>query len=817
MSFASRVLQAMLHSAQTGAPGKDSPDADVALQLGEGADAPVLRAHRAVLSAISDVFAGIFSGHDDAVAAAGGAASGGVTTVSLSGFGRDAVAAALGVVYGGNLETITDWNVAAEVWEFAVEFRIREMARQARERCLGLVAEDNALGVLGVALKVRDEEAIDAVADFVAMPENFVAMVESEAFLAVDGPVVDALTVRPGKGKMVEGRVRTTVEKVWFDAIVRWLKVPTVVVVSEGEAPGDVGDVMGSGVAASDARGKVAAVVSGRHVPGESGQAIEAQAARKTETVYKRMRHVDHMLELVEFTRMTTEELAICAEEVTACHSARFPNCLIPLLAERCMDAESERDTLSSQKDELSKAFRSAVYAKNEAERAAIVSKERLDVVRAEASDLRLTMDVGGRALGGGGGASGLLTAGDSPALSDLRSGAQLFGSDGTDGRRGLDGGGDGENARSGWNDGYPAVSAPIAGGDGEGAPGAGAGEDGDEDEVDVDDDVDRENIGFSQAPAVDLKYAAAATAAARPRTPFYGNVQGTYGGGPGSQWYGGGGPRPGYPASSHQLGRRSPLDTQAAYRALEASPRAHERAWDLASKFRQKSMLRGAGAAVDPNYLQGLRVNYGAGPSGGPGGAVPQHQGVYQDRFSPQAAYPDRFVPQDAEGQREGRDRSSPVADEVIPRNDPDRVSPSTSGGTGSGRRRKRRSPRSGSPQQESDGGGNRLDVPAGDPMEYPQSRRSGSSKEESSQSRQTGSAESQATKSGRHGDSPHSNGEQSAHSSHQRGDRNSPPPEILVATADRPPDVSRVPRRARHEPHRPMSQTPPPTVTSS
>lgn len=421
----------MLHEARA-EPPPPGDDADVHLTVGgalPGVEPVVLRAHRLVLATVSPVFHEWFRQADAELAAASGAGAAASAsasasapasarsgsprepiTIELADFPPDAVSLSLEVMYGGGFSECRHWEIAANCWDFAVRFRVAELQKVARKKSLQMMDLSNSLHLLAYALTVDDEAAIDTIADYIAVPEHFLQVIASRDFLFAPGPVLDALTIRPGAGSTVPDS-KCTVEKAWFDAVMRWLSMSKAELNGEAEVPAngeeDRAPPAAAGAVVAAAAAEVGSAVSGanqdNHSQGQAqGQAQSRQgrqlpAVPLKPPVYPRMRHVDHVLELIEFTRMKTEELAVCAEEVTACHAARFPNLLIPLLVERTILLEQERGEREREIKDLGSAFRAAVYAKNESERNEVVTASRLEKVRDDNKELRKTLDATAR------------------------------------------------------------------------------------------------------------------------------------------------------------------------------------------------------------------------------------------------------------------------------------------------------------------------------------------------------------------------------------------------------------------------------------
>lgn len=376
MSFATSVLQTMLQSAQQEPPGADD-DCDVHLLVGNDPHAPgealmILRAHRIILAAVSPVFHGWFRA-DSAVRAHNESqntdeapevppSSKRPLIIYLPDFPPETVSLALNIIYGGTSLDTDSWIIAGQCWDFATRFGISHLRDLCQRKVLQMLDHSNALRLLEFALSNNDERSIDHIADFITAHDNFVALIRSDDFLLVNGTVLDALTNRPGPGSIVEGE-NTTVEKAWFDALISWLTVPSMQQEDQ--------------LASDDTK---------QNLTGE-------RSSQPPRPKRPRMRHVDHVLGLVDLNRMKTEEIAAIAENVTACHAAYFPNCLIPLLAERTMILEQERESREEEVRKLSDSFRSAVFAKNEAERRETVLMSRVEKTKAEAKKLRETLN----------------------------------------------------------------------------------------------------------------------------------------------------------------------------------------------------------------------------------------------------------------------------------------------------------------------------------------------------------------------------------------------------------------------------------------
>lgn len=406
MSYAAGTLQKLLQQARQHPPPPDDTT-DVNLYVGSDPSAPdtpigVMRAHQLVLSTVSPVFHSWFhpenqdsltkpsadtsvnenrpqekadsnTGEADTVndvpPSSGRRGKHETVNAFLPEFEPEVIAVALDVIYGGPFVETQDWSVAGKCWDFAVRFRIPHLCELARKHSLRMLDTSNALPLLSFALAVRDEPAIDLIADFIAIRKNFLTVIRSVSFLEAEEALLDAI-VRPGYGSVTEDGV-SSIEKLWFERLVEWLRIPGQDYATTN--PSGETDVEGVDPADKTDEG-----------PGPSPSC----GATLSSTTYPRMRFVDHIVSLVDFPRMRTEELIICAEDVTACHAAAFPHCLIPLLAERTTKFEEQTATGMTQLHEIREAYKGAIYAKEELmrEKSAVD-----DDLRAALAKVRLT------------------------------------------------------------------------------------------------------------------------------------------------------------------------------------------------------------------------------------------------------------------------------------------------------------------------------------------------------------------------------------------------------------------------------------------
>lgn len=283
-----------------------------------------LGAHRVVLSAVSETFQNQFE------SASTDSANNEITIRDCS---AAAVREALEIIYGGELrEAKTSIILALEVWHFGVLFNIEHLVHMARAACLQNLSTDNCLRILDFAVHINDVQVIDKLQNYAAENNNFSHVITSPDFERLDFKVVSSL-VRPGKGECAWPEI-LTFEKVWFDALVKWLA---------------------SRVSFDDSNVPTA----------DSLQLIE------------------QVLALVDFTRMKTHELRDVAKNEIATKSTTFASELVTVLLTRSEQLESSILERSIDLDVIGQKYQQAICEQDKAERKARTAIERIDKLQA--------------------------------------------------------------------------------------------------------------------------------------------------------------------------------------------------------------------------------------------------------------------------------------------------------------------------------------------------------------------------------------------------------------------------------------------------
>lgn len=325
MAFARAVLQKMLLES----PSDEHFDARLVIENpGAKGGETVIRAHRIVLSTVSEVFCGLFrSGlreHSEGV-------------VRVSDFSAPAVAEALSLIYGGELGAAErDWKLAGQVWDFGHRFRVEHVSNLARAAALTQVCEENCLRVLGFALHIGDDAAAEQIRDFISDETHFANVVRSAEFALASHDVVAALR-RPPSGSFAEPDI-LTFEKVWFDALVAWADANVDTVPSADDA-----------------------------------------STEQDKLEVRRTARLDRAFRLVDFGRMRTHELRECHRNPVAQGSPTVATMLVAVLLVRAEKLENSLYEKERDLEELGAAYQVALFGKNEAERSARIAGERLE------------------------------------------------------------------------------------------------------------------------------------------------------------------------------------------------------------------------------------------------------------------------------------------------------------------------------------------------------------------------------------------------------------------------------------------------------
>ncbi len=323
MEFATKVLQKMLLES----PSDEHFDVRLIVEASDGGrnggganGETVLRAHRIVLSTVSDVFRKMFASglreHNEGV-------------VRIPDFTPAAVTEALALIYGGELDRAKhDWQLAGQVWDFGHRFKIDHVSSLARTAALDQLSQENCLRMLGFSLYIGDDSAVQRIRDFVSDEDNFATVVQSAEFTMTGYEVICSIR-RPPAGSFVEMDV-LTFEKVWFDSLVAW----------------------------SD------------NVPVDKKDDEAARDLKREERLTKALR-------LVDFGRMKTHELRECKSNRVAGHTSALATQLVGVLLSRCEKLEAGVVEKERELDDLGAAYQVALLGKNEAERSARIADER--------------------------------------------------------------------------------------------------------------------------------------------------------------------------------------------------------------------------------------------------------------------------------------------------------------------------------------------------------------------------------------------------------------------------------------------------------
>lgn len=300
-----------------------------------------LGAHRVVLSAVSNKFEQQFTTGTKA------------NEIVIQDCSAAAVREALEIIYGGELKDAkTSVLLALEVWHFGVMFEVDHLIQLARASCLENLSNDNCLRILDFAVHVGDLQIVDKLQNYAAENGNFSHVITSPDFERLDFKVVSSL-VRPGKGECAWPEI-LTFEKVWFDALIKWLASRIQVHLAKKE------DVPS---------------------PNQNGKGTESKA--KQEPTRESVELVERILALVDFTRMKTHELRDVAKNEIATMSTSFAPALVDVLLTRSEQLESTILERNIDLDVIGQKYQQALCDQDEAERKARGAIEKLDKLQA--------------------------------------------------------------------------------------------------------------------------------------------------------------------------------------------------------------------------------------------------------------------------------------------------------------------------------------------------------------------------------------------------------------------------------------------------
>lgn len=307
-----------------------------------------LGAHRVVLSAVSDKFEEQFLSNEAARSSAQGGKP--ANEIVIQDCSAAAVREALEIMYGGELrEARNRVLLALEIWHFGVLFEVDHLIQLARSSCLNNLSTDNCLRILDFAVHVEDVQIVDKLQNYASENANFSHVITSPDFERLDFKVVSSL-VRPGKGECAWPEI-LTFEKVWFDALVKWL-APRIAL--ESQAPS----------------GRIA---NGNSNVGHTGSTSTRKLSNESIAL------IEMVLVLVDFSRMKTHELRDVSKNEIAINSPSFATELVSVLLTRSEQLESTILERNIDLDVIGQKYQQALCEQDEAERKARTTIERLD------------------------------------------------------------------------------------------------------------------------------------------------------------------------------------------------------------------------------------------------------------------------------------------------------------------------------------------------------------------------------------------------------------------------------------------------------
>eukprot|EP00177_Eucheuma_denticulatum_P003327 GFKZ01006012.1.p2 GENE.GFKZ01006012.1~~GFKZ01006012.1.p2 ORF type:complete len:383 (+),score=65.48 GFKZ01006012.1:412-1560(+) len=260
-----------------------------------------------------------------------------------------AVREALEIMYGGELnEAKKSVLLALEVWHFGVLFGVDHLIHLARASCLENLSNDNCLRILDFAVHVQDLQIVEKLRNYAAETANFSHVITSPDFERLDFGVVSSL-IRPGKGECAWPEI-LTFEKIWFDALVKWLapRIQTQLVKRDDPE-------------STKPNGKDLDAGKMREVTRESVQLVQRVQA------------------LVDFTRMKTHELRDVAKSEVANMSPTFAPTLVDVLLTRSEQLEGTILERNIDLDVIGQKYQQALCEQDEAERKARGAMEKVD------------------------------------------------------------------------------------------------------------------------------------------------------------------------------------------------------------------------------------------------------------------------------------------------------------------------------------------------------------------------------------------------------------------------------------------------------
>lgn len=390
-----------------------------------------LGAHRVVLSAVSDQFER--HARPASVSSSGGsAASLIIDEIIVSDCSAAAIREALRLIYGGEPgDALHSVSLALDLWRFGVTFHVDHLIALARSACLANLSTDNCLRILDFAVHVNDVHIVDKLQNYASENTHFAHVISSPHFQYLHFDVIRSL-VRPGKGQCAWPDI-LTFEKVWFDALAKWLALR---VLSDPEEDQHSNHDYGSHatapqhlISSSAPKSSITAsaadfgpvlpkdVSSPTTGPGqhdnhvaERSQIVEQNDVTATPTTptspstvdeddARDERHsqddvqvlatpenlqlVERALELVDFSRMKTHELREVSKDPVAGISPTFHRALVEILLTRSEELEASVLERNIDLDVIGQKYQQALCEQDEAERKARAAVERMDKLQA--------------------------------------------------------------------------------------------------------------------------------------------------------------------------------------------------------------------------------------------------------------------------------------------------------------------------------------------------------------------------------------------------------------------------------------------------
>lgn len=329
-----------------------------------------LGAHRVVLSVVSDKFEQECTPvsnqpHSEII----------VTECSAA-----AVREALELIYGGEMrESQSSIVLALEIWHFGVLFNVHHLIQLARSSCLENLSTNNCLRILDFAVRVGDQQVVEKLQLYTADTANFSHVIASPHFSHLSFDIVSTLP-RPGKGECAWPEI-LTFEKVWFDALFRWLEA------------------------------RLDPEHTDHHPPSPPQKQLQKQPQKQPQQQQSQKKASAHLnlperlpdsvaiplirkvLDLVDFTRMKTHELREVSANEIALKCPSFSPGLVTVLLTRSEQLESTILERNIDLDVIGQKYQQALCDADEAERNARATAEKLEKLQASKQSLERRLD----------------------------------------------------------------------------------------------------------------------------------------------------------------------------------------------------------------------------------------------------------------------------------------------------------------------------------------------------------------------------------------------------------------------------------------